>query len=82
MSVYIDPTSGKLAADTCPNKRLETFVSGTEPTEVCGAHADTPVSAAKLRETSKPTHGGSNSSVGGQINPLKSKDCGYKKAFA
>ncbi|WP_424769099.1 transglycosylase domain-containing protein [Paenibacillus sp. sgz302251] len=40
-SVYIDPTSGRLAADTCPNKRLETFLSGTEPTEVCGEPAGT-----------------------------------------
>lgn len=39
VNVYIDPTSGKLAADTCPNKRLETFISGTEPTEVCGKPA-------------------------------------------
>jgi membrane carboxypeptidase/penicillin-binding protein len=39
VNVYIDPTSGKLAADTCPNKRLETFISGTEPTEVCGEPA-------------------------------------------
>ncbi|MFF2484224.1 transglycosylase domain-containing protein [Paenibacillus sp. NPDC058071] len=34
--VYIDPSSGKLAADTCPSKRLEAFVIGTEPTEICG----------------------------------------------
>lgn len=37
VSVYIDPTSGKLAAETCPNKRLETFLANTEPTEVCGS---------------------------------------------
>lgn len=41
VNVYIDPTSGKLAAGDCPNKRLETFLSGTEPTEVCGAPAAT-----------------------------------------
>ncbi|GGG86842.1 transglycosylase domain-containing protein [Paenibacillus radicis (ex Gao et al. 2016)] len=40
VNVYIDPTSGKLAAATCPNKRLESFVSGTEPVEVCGQPAD------------------------------------------
>lgn len=39
VNMYIDPTSGKRAADTCPNKRLETFISGTEPTEVCGEPA-------------------------------------------
>ncbi|ALS25668.1 carboxypeptidase [Paenibacillus sp. 32O-W] len=45
VSVYIDPASGKLADATCPEKRLETFVRGTEPTETCGGHetrGDTP----------------------------------------
>ncbi|MBW7462357.1 carboxypeptidase, partial [Paenibacillus sepulcri] len=46
VSVYIDPTSGKLAANSCANKRLETFVSGTQPTEVCGDHGDTAPAAA------------------------------------
>ncbi|UVI30539.1 transglycosylase domain-containing protein [Paenibacillus spongiae] len=45
VSVYIDPATGKLASNSCPNKRLEAFVSGTEPTEVCGEHGDKPVSA-------------------------------------
>ncbi|MUT67896.1 transglycosylase domain-containing protein [Paenibacillus sp. NEAU-GSW1] len=36
VNVYIDPASGKLAAANCPSKRLESFVSGTEPVEVCG----------------------------------------------
>jgi membrane carboxypeptidase/penicillin-binding protein len=40
VSVYVDPKTGKLAASSCPGKRLETFVSGTEPTEVCGEHGD------------------------------------------
>nr|WP_116192460.1 PBP1A family penicillin-binding protein [Paenibacillus taihuensis] len=44
VSVYIDPSSGKLAGKTCPNRRLETFVSGTQPVEVCGVHGDSPVS--------------------------------------
>ncbi|MEF3311783.1 PBP1A family penicillin-binding protein [Paenibacillus sp. GYB004] len=34
-SVYIDPASGKLATDKCPNPRIEVFVKGTEPTEYC-----------------------------------------------
>ncbi|QAY67364.1 transglycosylase domain-containing protein [Paenibacillus protaetiae] len=34
---YVDPASGKLAAEDCPNRRLEAFVQGTEPTEVCGS---------------------------------------------
>jgi 1A family penicillin-binding protein len=40
VTVYVDPKSGKLAAKSCPDKRLETFVSGTQPTEVCGEHGD------------------------------------------
>lgn len=38
VSVYIDPESGLLAGPGCPGKRLETFVSGTEPTQYCGIH--------------------------------------------
>ncbi|BBH23175.1 penicillin-binding protein [Paenibacillus baekrokdamisoli] len=45
VSVYIDPKSGKLAASTCPSKRLESFVSGSQPTEVCGEHKDAPAAA-------------------------------------
>lgn len=35
VNVYVDPASGKLANDGCPNPRLEAFVAGTEPTEYC-----------------------------------------------
>lgn len=38
VSIYIDPDTGMLAGDNCPNKRLETFVSGTEPTAWCNLH--------------------------------------------
>jgi len=36
-TIYIEPESGKLAAAGCPNQRMEAFLSGTEPTEICGA---------------------------------------------
>jgi 1A family penicillin-binding protein len=39
VTMYIDPTSGKLAEGNCPSRRLETFLSGTEPTAVCGEPA-------------------------------------------
>jgi len=42
-TVYIDPATGLLATADCPNPRLESFVSGTEPTEYCDAHASEPV---------------------------------------
>jgi 1A family penicillin-binding protein len=35
VNVYIDPVSGKLANDACPDSRMESFVLGTEPTEYC-----------------------------------------------
>lgn len=38
VSVYINPESGKLATAACPDKELETFISGTEPTEYCTQH--------------------------------------------
>lgn len=40
VNVFIDPKSGKLAAATCESRRLETFLTGTEPTEVCGTSLD------------------------------------------
>nr|WP_262678394.1 PBP1A family penicillin-binding protein [Paenibacillus sp. J5C2022] len=38
VSVFIDPDTGMLAGDGCPEKRLESFLAGTEPTEVCSGH--------------------------------------------
>ncbi|MFD1776507.1 transglycosylase domain-containing protein [Paenibacillus rhizophilus] len=38
VSVYINPESGKLATAACPDKALETFISGTEPTAYCDLH--------------------------------------------
>lgn len=38
VSIYIDPTTGTLAGENCPAKRLETFVIGTEPTAWCSEH--------------------------------------------
>ncbi|KGE19885.1 transglycosylase domain-containing protein [Paenibacillus wynnii] len=43
VSVYINPESGKLATSGCPTKELDTFISGTEPTEYCDQHgSDSP----------------------------------------
>ncbi|CAK4847625.1 unnamed protein product [Aphanomyces euteiches] len=35
VNVNIDPATGKLANDACPDSRMEAFVAGTEPTEYC-----------------------------------------------
>lgn len=39
VNLFIEPASGKLAIGDCPDKRLESFLVGTEPTEVCGKPA-------------------------------------------
>jgi len=38
VAAVIDPTTGKLAAPDCPEKREEFFVAGSEPTEYCPKH--------------------------------------------
>lgn len=38
-SLYIDPVTGMVATENCPNPRLEVFIEGTEPTEYCTDHA-------------------------------------------
>ncbi|HJZ67392.1 MAG TPA: PBP1A family penicillin-binding protein [Blastocatellia bacterium] len=35
----IDPTTGLLATDGCPTRKTEYFIEGTQPTQVCEAHA-------------------------------------------
>lgn len=45
VSAYIDPKTGKLADTDCPDKSLEVFIKGTEPTEYCDAHGGEPKSA-------------------------------------
>lgn len=42
VTVYIDPATGKLASEHCPDRRPETFILGTEPVEFCTAHEVTP----------------------------------------
>jgi 1A family penicillin-binding protein len=46
VSAYVNPQSGKLATAACPTKELETFISGTEPTEYCAQHGTDPHPAA------------------------------------
>jgi 1A family penicillin-binding protein len=41
VSVYIDPATNLLASPDCPNPVLETFLSGTEPTEMSSNHDST-----------------------------------------
>jgi 1A family penicillin-binding protein len=53
VSAYIDPVSGKLANDACPNSRMEAFISGTEPTEYCAkAIGNEAIDKGKARKNS------------------------------
>ncbi|HJQ67415.1 MAG TPA: PBP1A family penicillin-binding protein [Blastocatellia bacterium] len=39
VSAEIDPTTGELATESCPTRRTEYFVEGTQPVDSCEAHA-------------------------------------------
>ncbi|MNO35888.1 Penicillin-binding protein 2D [compost metagenome] len=54
VSVYIDPASGMLATSDCPDKKLEVFIQGTEPTEYCTAHGEGEPPAEPLPVKEKP----------------------------
>lgn len=43
VKVWVDPDTGQLATDACPNARLTYYVAGTEPTEYCDEHAGRPL---------------------------------------
>jgi len=49
VTVYIEPKTGRLAAASCPDKRLETFLTGTEPppTDICGSDSPNDESGSK-----------------------------------
>jgi len=38
VKVWVDPDTGKLATDACPNARATYYLAGTEPTETCDQH--------------------------------------------
>lgn len=38
VGVYVNPSNGKLATDSCPVSRLTYFIKGTEPVEYCTEH--------------------------------------------
>jgi 1A family penicillin-binding protein len=42
LALSIDPTTGLLALEECPQKQDEFFISGTEPKEYCTAHGVVP----------------------------------------
>ncbi|MFF2912843.1 transglycosylase domain-containing protein [Paenibacillus sp. NPDC057934] len=60
VSVYIDKQSGKLATSECPDKVLETFISGTEPTAYCDQHG----AGEKAHRAEEPAPGKDDSGDG------------------
>lgn len=54
VSVYVDPLSGMLATADCPEKKLETFISGTEPTAYCDQHSSGEPGASGSSDPSGP----------------------------
>lgn len=42
VKVAVDPETGKLATNACPNARTTYYVSGTEPTDYCDKHKGLP----------------------------------------
>lgn len=45
VTVFVDPATGQLASDDCPERVRETFLAGTEPTETCTLHGHAGTSA-------------------------------------
>jgi penicillin-binding protein 2D len=56
VKVWVDPDTGMLATDACPNARLTYYVAGTEPTEYCDQHAGRHLDA-KPKNNSKKDEG-------------------------
>ncbi|WP_064200365.1 transglycosylase domain-containing protein [Brevibacillus brevis] len=55
VSVYIDPASGKLATEHCPNPQLFYFASGTEPQDYCMNHIPTNETPTPLKPPDSST---------------------------
>ncbi|WP_376769428.1 transglycosylase domain-containing protein [Paenibacillus germinis] len=56
-SVYIDPVSGKLSNEDCPNSHMEAFLVGTEPTTFCTGKPAKPASNDDPKGTPKGQNG-------------------------
>nr|WP_246309029.1 PBP1A family penicillin-binding protein [Paenibacillus frigoriresistens] len=56
-SVYIDPVSGKLSNEDCPNSHMEAFLVGTEPTTYCTGKPAKPATNNDPKGTPKGQNG-------------------------
>ena len=56
-TVYIDPVSGKLSNEDCPNAKMEAFLAGTEPTTYCTGKPANPDATGGQKAGSKGDNG-------------------------
>lgn len=54
VAVSINPASGKLATESCPQSRVTYFIKGTEPIEYCPEHFQKQIDKEKEKEEKKP----------------------------
>jgi penicillin-binding protein 1B len=53
-ALEIDPATGAVALEDCPERRSEFFLRGTEPLETCPAWQGAPIAAAPREEAARP----------------------------
>nr|WP_141692434.1 PBP1A family penicillin-binding protein [Paenibacillus pectinilyticus] len=56
-TVYIDPVSGKLSNQDCPNSKMEAFLTGTEPTTYCTDRPSNPATTDGQKDAGKANTG-------------------------
>jgi penicillin-binding protein 1B len=83
VSVEIDPGTGMVATPSCPLKRAEVFIAGTEPLEACTRHGggridvtnvsgwDTSAPPAIKPPTANAAPGATGSQGDGQVSPAE-----------
>lgn len=59
VKAWVDPQTGFLATDACPNPRLTYYLAGTAPTQTCDAHKGHPlINGPNSRKASPSQKGG------------------------
>ncbi|HEU5141123.1 MAG TPA: penicillin-binding transpeptidase domain-containing protein, partial [Bacillales bacterium] len=55
VGVWVDPHTGKLATNDCPDRRFAYYVKGTQPTEYCKKHIEDNTKPKKKQTPKQPT---------------------------
>lgn len=66
VAVSIDPSTGFLSTEQCPQKREEFYIAGTEPSEYCPKHGGTVLPPVSLPAEAQPPAVGSNGNRQGE----------------